>query len=488
MYFDILVCNDSNNGFAKNNKIPWKIKEDMQLFVKKTTYTTLPGLNNVIIMGRLTAEDIKNPLKDRWNFIISRTIKPYISLNINEFSYFSSLNECLLHCLNNKMSNNFDNIFVIGGEQLYREAMVHPYSRYIYQSCIDHDYKCDRQCNIPERYTLINTTKLNCNDELLSERVDVSFKQYINKKHSELEYLELLTKIMTTGHFRDTRNAKTYSIFGGQLTFDLRNNVFPLLTTKKVALRLIFEELMFFLRGQTDVGLLQEKNVHIWNGNTTRQFLDNMKLIYKHGNKINQKYETNDMGPMYGMQFRAFGAQYKGKDHNHNGEGFDQIADVLKQIKTDKHSRRILMTSFNPIDARDSCLFPCHGIAIQFYVDHDKYLCCHMYQRSGDAFLGIPYNIASYALLLRIMCELVNNAEDYTGCKLEPGTLLISFGDVHIYADHIEAVKTQLQNIPYEFPQLSFNKKITTIDDIEWKDINLQNYKSYGDIKAKMIA
>lgn len=488
MYFDILVCTDSKNGFAKNNKIPWKIKEDMQFFVKKTTATTLPNLFNVVIMGRVTAEDIKNPLKDRWNFIISRTVKPYISSKINEFSYFQSLNDCLAYCRAEKLTKNMDNIFVIGGEQLYREAMIHPYAKNIYQSYINYDYECDRTCIIPDKYKLVKSTNLQCNDELIMKVVDLSFRQYISPKHPELNYLELLDKIITTGHYRDTRNAKTYSIFGDQLTFDLKNNVFPLLTTKKVALRLIFEELMFFLRGETDVGILQKTNVHIWDGNTTREFLDNMNLKYKHGDKSGQPYATNDMGPMYGMQFRAFGAEYKGKDHNHNGEGYDQFADMLRQIKNDKHSRRILMTSFNPVDARESCLFPCHGIAIQYYVDHDKYLCCHMYQRSGDAFLGIPYNITSYALLLRIVCELVNNSDDYTGCKLEPGTLIISLGDAHVYADHYDAVKTQLENIPYEFPTLVFNKKLTTINDIGWDDLNLQNYKSYGNIKAKMIA
>jgi thymidylate synthase len=258
----------------------------------------------------------------------------------------------------------------------------------------------------------------------------------------------------------------------------LRNSVFPLLTTKKVVLRLIFEELMFFLRGQTDVGILKSKNVHIWDDNTSAEFMK----------KNNLPYEENDISLLYPYQWRSWGAVYKGKNHNHVGEGFDQLMDVINTLKTDPHSRRILLTSLNPVDAKKSVLWPCHSVPIQFYVESDKYLCCHMYQRSADCFLGAPYNIASTALFTYIMCELVNNAEDYKGIKLEPGTMIISLGDVHVYADHVDAVKQQLNNIPYDFPTLKFKRKLTNVDDIVWEDVILENYKSHDTIKAKMIA
>jgi dihydrofolate reductase/thymidylate synthase len=476
MYFNLIVATDNQNGIAKNGIIPWKFSEDFHFFQQKTTETTLPGLINVVIMGRATAAYIGKPLKNRLNFVLSKTIKSEISSN-DTFSYFDSLNSCLKYI---KTLPNINNIFVCGGQDIYTEAVSHPYLKCIYQTIINKNYDCDRFFNLSTKHEYIcyTTTILQCTDKISNETVKLEFK-YIEKTiHPEVTYLELLNNIITNGHYRSTRNANTYSLFGGQLEFSLKNNIFPLLTTKKMSLRLIFEELMFFLRGQTDVNILQQKNVHIWNANTTQEFIDNINLPYKAG----------DMGPMYGFQVKHFGAVYKDKDTDYTNQGFDQLADVLHQLKTDPHSRRILMTMFNPVDAKKSVLTPCHGAVIQMYVEKEKYLCCHMYQRSSDEFLGAPFNIASYALFVRIICELVNNADDYKGVKLEPGSLIISLGDVHVYSDHLEAVKTQLANIPYDFPTLKFNKPITNVVDIEWSNIILENYKSHDIIKAPMIA
>lgn len=306
--------------------------------------------------------------------------------------------------------------------------------------------------------------------------------------HPEKVYLSIMKTIIDDGELRQTRNAKTYSMFGGQMVFDLKNGVFPLMTTKKIPFRLIFEELLFFMRGQTDNSILVNKNVGIWTANTSREFIDNMSLKYEHGELKGQPYLENDMGPMYGIQMRSYGCGYKGKNHNHIGEGFDQLAEVIRLIKTDPTSRRILMTMINPIDATKSVLHCCHGSVIQFYVEKQKYLCCHMYQRSSDMFLGSPFNQASYSLMVYILCELINNSDDYTGTKLEPGKLIISLGDIHVYEEHLDAVKTQLSREPFDYPRLSFKRPIKSLDDIKWDDILLENYKSHDIIKAPMIA
>ena len=182
---------------------------------------------------------------------------------------------------------------------------------------------------------------------------------------------------------------------------------------------------------------------------------------------------------MYGFQLLHYGAEYNGMNNDYTGKGFNQIEYVLNLLKNDPNSRRIIMTTFNPGKAHEGVLYPCHGISIQFYVNKG-YLSCSVYIRSNDFFLGNPFNIASYALLVHIFCELIGN--------LSPGNLIINIGDVHIYEEHIEPVKEQLSRIPYNFPQLEFKKKIKNINDIAFKDIKLINYNFHKRIKAKMIA
>ena len=467
MEFNIVVCTDSNNGIAKNNKIPWSIVADSQYFQKLTTHA-VPGYTNVIIMGRNTAADIQQPLTNRINYVITQN-NAHNNIVSPEFMCFTSLNECLMHCKIYKDILKIYKIFVIGGQELYREALSHPYLHEIHQSVLDHNYECERvfpfvidSC----RYKLINTYDLGtkCDSK---NNFDVKLLINVYEKYTcgERMYLDITKEILARGHLRETRNGRTYSLFGKQIEFNLQEG-FPLLTTKKMYLRPIFEELMFFLRGQTDVGILKEKNVHIWDANTTKEFIEQTGL----------SYEANDMGPMYGFQFRSYSAEYTSMNNIGEG-GIDQIKDVLELLKKDPHSRRILMTSFNPKDAKRSVLYPCHGIAIQFYVE-DGMLCCHMYQRSADWVLGVPFNIASYALMTEIFANM---------CDMKAKRLVISFGDVHVYEEHVEEIKKQFDRIPYKLPVLNIRRKLENFD-FEYDDVELAGYKSYDAIKVRMIA
>lgn len=303
------------------------------------------------------------------------------------------------------------------------------------------------------------------------------YRLYRKNRTGEHSYLDLLRQTISTGVSRDGRNGKVTSLFSKELTFDLDRDGFPLLTTKKMFFRGIVEEFLFFLRGQTDSKLLEDKKVNIWRDNTSRSFLD------KHG--FTQRREGL-MGPMYGYQWRFFNRAY-GKsnctenDDEKTREIVDQLQYVVDTIRTDPHSRRILMTSYNPLQAKDGVLFPCHSIILQFYVT-DRFLNLICYNRSQDLFLGVPFNIASSALLLEVVAKLTN---------YQPRFLHMHMGDCHVYDLHLTAVKDQLTQIPWKFPRISIQKTLSSISDAEslvYEDFGLSDYHGHKSISAPMIA
>ena len=221
------------------------------------------------------------------------------------------------------------------------------------------------------------------------------------------------------------------------------------------------------MNGSTDAKELAKKKVRIWIPNTTKEFLD----------KRNLDYEIGDIGPMYGFQWKHYGAEYKGKDYDYTDKGINQIDKCLEILRNDPNNRRILMTTYNPSQVEQGVLCPCHGLITQFYVENN-YLSCHMYQRSSDTFLGLPFNISSYSLLTYIFAKELN---------MKPGKLYISLGDTHIYNTHINQVKKQLKRIPFQFPKLIINKQ-QNIYSYKYQDFNLQNYECYNTLKAKMVA
>lgn len=300
----------------------------------------------------------------------------------------------------------------------------------------------------------------------------------MTKISDEVKYLQLLQKILDNGEERDDRTGTgTLSIFAEQIRFDISKSV-PLLTTKKMGWKTIIEELLWFLRGDTNANHLKEKGIGIWDGNTSRAFLDSRGLT---------DYPEGDIGAGYGFQWRHFGAEYKTCNFDYNSSisnrGFDQIQYILNELRTNPTSRRIYMSAWNPAALDKMALPPCH-VSVQFYVNIDKdsgekHLSCHMYQRSVDMFLGFPFNIFSYTVLTYILAKK-------TGMK--PKELIISTGDTHIYRDHIEQVKTQLLRKPHQFPALYLNDSIIDKDftDITIDDFQLANYVFHPPIKAPM--
>lgn len=294
---------------------------------------------------------------------------------------------------------------------------------------------------------------------------------------AEQAYLDLCQHIITHGEHRPDRTGTGIkSVFAPpQLRFDLSNDSFPLLTTKKVYSKAIIHELLWFIAGDTDASHLSEKGVKIWEGNGSREYLDKLGLTDR---------RVGDLGPVYGFQWRHFGAQYKTCDDNYTGQGFDQLQDVIKKLKTNPYDRRIIMSAWNPPDFAQMALPPCH-VFCQFYVSFPDAgrpkLSCLLYQRSCDMGLGVPFNIASYALLTRMIAHIVD---------MDCGEFIHTMGDAHVYVDHIDALKEQLQRAPREFPKLYIKEdrksQITSIDDFTFSDFEIANYDPYGPIKMKM--
>jgi thymidylate synthase len=283
----------------------------------------------------------------------------------------------------------------------------------------------------------------------------------------ESQYINLIKHILENGISKDDRTGiGTLSIFSYNMTFNLRES-FPLLTTKKVYWKGVVEELLWFISGSTDSNKLKEKGVKIWEGNSSREFLDRRGLTH---------YDQGDIGAGYGFQWRHFGAKYTNMYDSYEGQGIDQLKDVIYKIKNTPDDRRIIMSAWNPADIDKMALPPCH-IFVQFWVDtNKKELHSQMYQRSCDVGLGVPFNIASYALLTCIIAKL---------CDLTPGDFHYCMGDTHIYKNHIDAMKLQITRDPYDFPKINI-KDITDIDNIKFDDIELIDYKYYENIKMNM--
>lgn len=338
---------------------------------------------------------------------------------------------------------------------------------------------------------LFGVNKFSSHDtEILSPNTLSSYSNVFTKSDKFLDepYIELLKYVLKYGKERkDRTGTNTLSCFGQQLRFDISTSV-PVLTTKKMAWRSCIIELLWFLRGETNVKTLQEQGVNIWNANTTREFLDkNDKPHIKEG----------EIGAGYGFQWRHFGGVY-GKKSNFfetkyetecvnslSENGFDQIKYIINEIKTNPMSRRIFLSAWNPLQLYDMALPPCH-VSCQFYVEisdsgEPEFLSCHLYQRSVDCFLGLPFNIFSYTVLTYILAEI---------CNLKPKELIISTGDTHIYSNHIEQVKVQIEREPYPSPQLKLNSSIKTkkIEEIIINDFELLNYQHHPKISGLMSA
>lgn len=297
----------------------------------------------------------------------------------------------------------------------------------------------------------------------------------VNNNKDEQQYLDLIQRIVTEGVLRKDRTGTgTYSIFGAQMRFSLRDHTLPLLTTKRVFWRGVVEELLWCIRGSTDSKQLSAKGIKIWDANGSRYFLDKCGFHDR---------EEGDLGPVYGFQWRFWGTPYVDCQTDYRKEietgnllkGVDQLKQCIEQIRNDPYDRRIILSAWNPSDIPQMVLPPCHCFC-QFYVANGE-LSCQLYQRSADMGLGVPFNIASYALLTHLIANV---------CNLKAGELIHTMGDCHIYLNHVDALLEQVKRIPRTFPKLYLKHQHPDIDLYEYKDFEIQNYFPYESIQLNM--
>jgi thymidylate synthase len=287
-------------------------------------------------------------------------------------------------------------------------------------------------------------------------------------KHQEYQYLNLINNIIKKGVETDGRNGKTLSLLGQKMSFDLQDNKLPLITTKKLAWKTCLKELFWFMRGETNNKILNNQNVHIWDGNSSRDFLDGRGL---------QHLEENDLGPVYGHQWRYYNAEYINSSSNYENKGIDQLQKVVDSLKDDKekYSRRIILNAWNPCQIDGMALPPCHVLS-QYIVKNNE-LTTILYQRSGDVGLGIPFNIASYSFLTHILAK---------HCDLKAKEFIHIIGDAHIYVEHKDALKNQIMETPFIFPTIKVLNKYENIDSYSLKDIKVENYKCHKKVTMDM--
>ena len=523
---------------GNNGTIQWHIPEDMKHFKELTKPKPNEYPFSIVIMGRKTWESIpenRKPLADRFNIIISNN-KDYIDRENAKYNGNNNRNNNITDNINNVLFTTWNNFFytdeflkleiklisqipnnidikcpftyyIIGGEQIYKLALdmckkidlsYTIYATEIYLTK-EQDEKFIGDTFFPkiDDSAIITTTSPICKSNNLYYRfityenpnnyMLTKFKsQYKPFYTQETEYLSLMRNILENGSSNDDRTGVgTLSIFGSMLKYDLRNT-FPISTTKRIFFRAVFEELMFYLSGKTDNKILQEKGIHVWDGNTSREFLDKRGLNH---------YEEGDMGQTYGFNYRHFGGEYKGCGMNYisgfdtndtlpesfvYSKGYDQVANVIHLIKTEPASRRIIIDLWDSSTVHKAALPSCL-CKYQFNVNvSKKELNLAIYLRSSDYFLANNWNSCCGALFVHLLC----NTE---GIDLTPGELTVFIADAHLYKFHLDKVQMNLDRKPFPFPKLLIKgEKRKDIMNFKFEDIELLGYKAHPNIKAEM--
>jgi len=289
--------------------------------------------------------------------------------------------------------------------------------------------------------------------------------------HEEYQYLNLLSDLMEHGTLEQGRNGNVQTAIGAAMHFSLDKGRIPILTTKKTAWKTCLKELLWFIQGKMDNAILNKQNVHIWDGNSTPEFIKSRGLPL---------YRDGDLGPLYGFQWRYWNAPYKGCDVDYTGQGIDQLQQAIDILKDpeQRNSRRIIISAWNPEQVDAGVLPSCHNF-FQFSVTQGNKLSCTLTARSQDVFLGEPFNIASYSFLVHLIAK---------HCDLEPYEFILYAGNCHIYDDHFEQVKEQIMREPFEFPTLEILHKRDNINDYIIEDFKLHNYQHHPAIKGAMRA
>ena len=502
----IVAASSATRGIGLKGDLPWRLPGDMKYFAKVTkgNYNQHPAPTpaaegettaaaavqnqnqnqkmNAVVMGRKTWNSIPTkfrPLKGRHNVVLTRDPKQFLgSQAIPEGVLVADGLPDAWRQLGALPKGELGEIFIIGGAELYERSIQEKYVHTILLTSVDTPPEMEFDTFFPDLFSDCEDndwTQCVQEDSEQKEENGLSYKflKYERSNKEEEQYLSLIRKILKEGIVKGDRTGTgTKSLFGAQMRFDLRDGTLPLLTTKKTFWRGVAEELLWFISGSTNANLLKEKKVGIWDGNGTKEFLESRGLGHR---------EEGDLGPVYGFQWRHFGADYVDMHTDYTGKGVDQLAQCIDKIKNNPEDRRILMSAWNPSALDEMALPPCH-LLCQFYVDTTaNEVSCHMYQRSADMGLGVPFNIASYALLTQLVAHV-------TGRKA--GELVHTLGDAHVYMNHIEPLQEQLERTPRAFPKLFIddpdpdNKK--TIDDFTYEDLHVVGYHPHEKIAMKM--
>jgi thymidylate synthase len=467
-------------GDSLNNNIPWNIPEDTKYFMNNT-------LGKICIMGRKTFESIPNrPLKNRLNVVLSFSNsekfrsspkKEHNQENVIYVKSFDDLYFFLKDLVKNKEKHTVGTPMVIGGGKIYSYFMSgESASLFSVKNIFLTEIKCQEikskvsKISNPVFFdvSLIHPKKYKLESYNYSEKNDLVYI-IISKNNSENTqkvkkydtlYKELCEEILENGEERgDRTNIGTLSTFGAHISIDVSEHC-PILTTKWVAWKTCIKELLWFLKGQTDSKILESQGVNIWKGNTSREFLDSRNLDYPEGK----------LGPGYGWQIRRSGAEFPGKEG-----GVDQLKYIEKLLSEDPTSRRIMWNLWVPKDLEKMALTPCH-CQMQLYVSKKKTMDMSVYIRSNDIFLGNPFNVFSYYVLLKLLC---------VRHSLKPGKLILNLGDSHIYLNHIEQIKEQLARSPRVSPELIIDPGVS---NKKWEEIDIQDFDLVGYFPDKNIS
>ena len=435
MKYQLVVAHDrKTRGIGAKGQLMWHIPDDLAYFRALTTKTYDPARKNAVVMGRITRESIGKDLPGRHNIVISSS------------GAFKSLDEGLEAA----QALGAESIFVIGGEALFREALASPLCAAVHVTEVVSSVELDGvvadrffpTLDVAEWAPWGADTGFRTSGQLRYRRASFVRSSTLDFRmppaalpHQEEAYLTLVSKAINTGlHRVDRTGTGTRSLFGEQIRFSLRDGALPLLTTKRVFTRGVVEELLWFVRGCTDARELASKGVHIWDANA-KAFAATAAFA-KH-KEVGVDVEEGVLGPVYGHQWRHFGAPYQGRG------GVDQLAEVVRMLRNEPFSRRIMLSAWNPVDLSAMALPPCHVLA-QFWVN-DEEVSCMVTMRSCDLGLGLPFNIASYAMLVHMVATLA---------ELKVGDLVFSLGDAHVYEDHVTALSGQVDRSLRPMPRL----------------------------------
>lgn len=471
----VVAASAAGRGIGWKGDLPWRIPGDMKHFKEVTSKAPAEGLTNAVVMGRKTWESIPpkfRPLEGRMNVVLTSAPESSSGSYPEGVVVASSLQDAWEQLATKK--DSLGEIFVIGGGKVYEQAITEKYVHKVVYTEVDTPPTMEFDTFFPELkdFECADSDQENVpTHQDAKSGLNYRFLTYTRSNAEEQQYLDLIQDILDNGIQRGDRTGTgTMSKFGAQMRFDLRNNQLPLLTTKRTFWRGVAEEILWFISGSTNAKELSDKDIHIWDGNGSKEFLESRGLGHR---------EEGDLGPVYGFQWRHFGAKYSDMHANYDGQGVDQLQQCIDKIINNPEDRRIIMSAWNPADLDQMALPPCHMFC-QFYVDtHKNEVSCQLYQRSADMGLGVPFNIASYALLTHMVAHV-------TGRKA--GDLVHTIGDAHVYLNHIEPLKEQLKRTPRAFPKIYLHpkKENPTIDDFTYDDFSVVGYSPMKTIKMEM--